>query len=139
MYFYPEKIPLIDISKIKHLKKYTNNTTMLYSSEGLFQIKSGKLLKVHFNDDKNTFKKCIGSTNFICDNSDIIWTPCNKIPYNFKKKEIVVNCYEKGNAKLYLELINDRINHIYFYIKDPSLYGTENDIIDILKCAKNLK
>ena len=133
MHYYPVILPNINKNKLTRFKKYSAETTMLYSDEGLFQVKTGKLYQVHFIDDNNSYKKKIGPVQFICDNSQIKWSPSNKLPYNFVRKDIMVNCYEKNSIKLYIEETNGKPTHIYFYIKDTSLHEIENEIEEILK------
>lgn len=128
MHYYPCILPHINKSNLTKYKKYTASTTMLYSNEGLFQVKSGKLYQVHFKDDASSCKKKIGQTQFICDNSAISWTPSNKLPYDYLRKDITSHCYENGSLKLYIEEYEGKINHIYFFVKDTSIYKIEEEI-----------
>ena len=136
MHYYPLILPYINKSKLEKFKKYTARTTLLYSDEGMFQIKGGKLYQVHFVDDENSFRKKLGSCEFICDDSKIEWTPSNKLPYEFDRRDTINHCYEKGTLKLYIEECEGRIEHIYFYVKDTQIYGIEEDIMEMLSCAK---
>ena len=136
MYFYPTVLPNLNRKKLKSLEKYSSQSTLLYSDEGLFQVKNGKLYQVHFIDDENAKRKNIGTNNFICDNSEIKWTSSNKLPFSFKRKDIMVYCYEKGSVKLYIEEDNEKPSNVYFYVKDESIYGIEDDIAQMMECAK---
>jgi hypothetical protein len=136
MHYYPLILPYINKSKLVKFKKYSAKSTLLYSDEGLFQVKGGKLYQVHFIDDENSFKKKLGTHEFMCDDSKIEWSLCNKLPYEFERRDIINHCYEKGSLKLYLEEFEGNIVNLYFYVKDIQIYGIEDDIIEMLTCAK---
>lgn len=135
MHYYPQILPHVNKSKLEKFKKYSSPTIMLYSNEGLFQVKSGKLYQVHFKDDHNSVEKKIGQNRFVCDNSEIIWTPSNKLPYDYERKDVLLNCYVKGSLKMYVEETKGKVSHVYFYVKDPSLYGIEEEINELLNLA----
>ena len=61
MHYYPTILPHVNKSKLERYKKYSSPTTMLYSNEGMFQVKSGKLYQVHFKDDENSVQKILES------------------------------------------------------------------------------
>ena len=138
MHYYPTILPHVNKSKLERYKKYSSPTTMLYSNEGMFQVKSGKLYQVHFKDDENSVQKNIGKCKVICDNSYITWTPSNKLPYDFIRKDVTVNCYVNGSLKMYIEETDGKVSHLYFYVKDTNIYNIEEEIADMLElCAKS--
>ena len=136
MYFYPTVLSNINKKKLKPLEKYSSRSTMLYSDEGLFQIKNEKIFQVHFIDDVRAKCMKIGDNNFVCDDSEINWTQSNKLPYSFKRKDIMVYCYEKGSVKMYIEEVKDQTNHVYFYVKAQNIYGVEDDIAEMMERGK---
>ena len=109
---------------------------MLYSNEGMFQVKSGKLYQVHFKDDENSVQKKIGNHKFICDNSLITWTPSNKLPYKFIRKDLMLSCYVNGSLKMYIEETEGKVTHLYFYVKDTNIYNIEEEISDMIELMK---
>lgn len=133
MHYYPTILPHVNRSKIEKYKKYSSPTTMLYSNEGLFQVKSGKLYQVHFKDDENSSEKRINGVRFVCDNSEVKWTPSNKLPYHYVRKDITLSCYENGSLKLYIEEEKGKTTHMYFYVKNTNLYGIEEEISEMFK------
>ena len=138
MHYYPTILPHVNKSKLERYKKYSSPTTMLYSNEGMFQVKSGKLYQVHFKDDENSVQKNIGKCKVVCDNSYITWTPSNKLPYDFIRKDITVNCYVNGSLKMYIEECGGNVTHLYFYVKDTNIYNIEEEIGNMLElCAKS--
>ena len=136
MHYYPTILPHVNKSKLEMYKNYSSSTTMLYSNEGLFQVKSGKLYQVHFKDDERYIKKNIGKYKFVCDNSSITWKPSNKLPYEFIRKDIIVNCYVNGSIKMYIEECDGNVSHVYFYVKDSNIYNIEEEISNMVELMK---
>ena len=141
LYYYPTILPpKINKSKLQNLK-YTNFTsytqTILYSDEGIFQIKSGKLYTVHFNDSSSSHKVVINNDEYISDTSDIILSPCQKLPFDFIKKKYDVTSYEKGSIKMIVQEYKNELKHLYFEIKNNNIYGIHDDIKELIKCAKS--
>ena len=134
LYYYPSEIPNhVDKTKLNHISNKTYSTTMLYSNEGMFQIQKGKLYSVHFNDDITSKKIKIDNKEYITDETEIQWKPCNKLPYDFLRKDITVNCYEKGSIKMYLEEFNNCVIHMYFFVKDRNIHGIHEDIQELMR------
>jgi len=134
LYYYPTQIPVsIDKSKLNTLKNHTYTTTLLYSSEGMFQIRKGKLYSVHFEDDNDSKTVKLGDVNYIVDKSNIKWSSVDKLPYDFIRKDTNVTCYEKDSLKFYIEETENKISHMYFFVKDPNFYGINNDIIEFMR------
>lgn len=134
MYYYPVSLPgKINKDKLQAIKETRYKTQMLYSKEGIFQLKKGRLYRVHYTDDCASKKITIGNTKYLCDRSETKLTESYKIPYNFIRKEIAVTCYEVGSVKMYIEEHKDRLSQIYFYVSDSNIYGVENDIQDLMR------
>lgn len=136
-HYYPKQLPFIKKENLNKYKIYSKPSTLLYSDEGLYQVKDAKLYQVHFNDDLDDEIIKIGNIEFVCDNSKIIWSSVNKLPYNFKRRDILVTCYELGSVKMYIEEENNICKHVYFFVKDKNIYGIENDISYLIQCAKS--
>ena len=138
MHYYPFTLPHINLDNLrrKNIKHYKNNLTLLHSSEGHFQVRKGQIFQVHFNDDENSVKKNINGMDFICDSSTVVWTPSNKLPYEFIRKEITETCFELGSVKFYIHDENGKIVHCYFSIKDNQIHDIEEDISHLMKCAQ---
>ncbi len=139
MHYYPSILPHINIDKLrakKNIKCHKSETTMLYSSEGMFQIRKGQLYQVHFHDDENSEKCRINGVDYICDKSKIIWSPSNKLPYDFERRDITELCFERGSVKFYVNLWNGKIIHCFFSIKSLDILDIEQDIAELMACAQ---
>lgn len=141
LYYYPKILPLrinknrLVNSKDTRVSSYTQTT--LYSQEGIYNIKKGKLYTVHFNDSLNSVKNIINNDEYISDTSDIVLSPSQKLPYEFIKQEIMVTVYEKGSVKMVIEEAKDKLMHIYFEVKNNDIYGVHEDINELMKYAKS--
>ena len=141
MYYYPKILPLrinknrLVNSKDTRVSSYTQTT--LYSQEGIYHIKKGKLYTVHFNDSLNSVKNIINNDEYISDTSDIVLSPSQKLPYEFIKQDIMVTVYEKGSVKMVIEEAKDKLMHIYFEVKNNDIYGVHEDINELMKYAKS--
>ena len=134
MYYYPVSLPeKINKDKLQGIKVSNYKTCMLYSSEGIFQIKKGRIYRVHYTDDCSSKKITIGKTKYVCDRSETKWTESHKIPYKFVRKELAVTCYEVGSVKMYIEECKEKVSHIYFYVSESNIYGVENDIQELMR------
>lgn len=136
MYYYPVTIPKVNIMKLKHnpqVKHKTYKTTMLYSNEGIFQIRDNHLFRTYFDDDDTGGEmKKINGVELVWDKTKVHWIPTNKIPYNYEKREISISVFEKPAVKMYVEEYKGRFNHIYFYVKTPGVYGVDEEIAEFL-------
>lgn len=142
MKYYPTLLPYVNIEKLKskNIKSKVSSTTMLYSPEGIFQIRNGQLYQVHFKDALENTKCKIKGVEYIRDDSEIIWTPSSKLPYNFERRDITETCFERGSVKFYVLKNNEqKMTHCYFQIKDPNILDIEKDIGEMmsLACAKS--
>jgi hypothetical protein len=141
LYYYPKVLPLrinknrLVNSKDTRVSSYTQTT--LYSQEGIYHIKKGKLYTVHFNDSLNSVKNIINNDEYISDTSDIVLSPSQKLPYEFIKQDIMVTVYEKGSVKMVIEEAKDKLMHIYFEVKNNDIYGVHEDINELMKYAKS--
>lgn len=134
LYYYPKEFPRqVDKSKLDSMKFHKYNAVMLYSNEGMFQVRNGKIYSVHFQDDTNSKTIILDGLNYVVDKTEIKWTPSEKLPYDFIRKDTSVTCYECGSIKFYIEERNDKVIHMYFFIKDEKIYGVHNDIQDIMR------
>ena len=134
LYYYPSEIPKhVDKTKLDGISNKTYRTTMLYSNEGMFQIQKGKLYSVHFNDDIDSKKITIDNKEYMSDKTEIIWKLCDKLPYEFLRRDINVFCYEKGSIKMYLEESDNSIIHMYFFVKDSNIHGIHDDIQELMR------
>ena len=134
MYYYPVSVPeKINKNKLQGIKVSNYKTSMLYSSEGIFQLKKGRIYRVHYTDDSSSKTIMIGKTKYVCDRSETKWTESHKIPYQFVRKEITATCYEVGSVKMYIEEDKEKVSHIYFYVSDINIYGIENDIQELMR------
>jgi len=141
LYYYPKILPLrinknrLVNSKDTRVSSYTQTT--LYSQEGIYHIKKGKLYTVHFNDSLNSVKNIINNDEYISDTSDIVLSPSQKLPYEFIKQDIMVTVYEKGSVKMVIEEAKDKLMHMYFEVKNNDIYGVHEDINELMKYAKS--
>ena len=141
LYYYPNILPLrinknrLVNSKDTRVSSYTQTT--LYSQEGIYHIKKGKLYTVHFNDSLNSVKNIINNDEYISDTSDIVLSPSQKLPYEFIKQDIMVTVYEKGSVKMVIEEAKDKLMHMYFEVKNNDIYGVHEDINELMKYAKS--
>lgn len=137
MYYYPKILPIINLSKLNEIKHRKSETTMLYSSEGLFQIRKGNLYQVHFLDSIQSEKRKINAVEYICDDSIISWSPSHKLPFEFNRSDIIEFCYEYGSVKFYVHQCEGKIIHAFFYIKDDNIYEIEEDIANLMARAQS--
>ena len=141
LYYYPKVLPLrinknrLVNSKDTRVSSYTQTT--LYSQEGIYHIKKGKLYTVHFNDSLNSVKNIINNDEYISDTSDIVLSPSQKLPYEFIKQDIMVTVYEKGSVKMIIEETKDKFMHMYFEVENNDIYGVHEDINELMKYAKS--
>jgi hypothetical protein len=134
VYYYPVSIPnSIDKKSFTTLKQNTYTSTMLYSNEGIFQIKKNKLYAIHFSDDEYPKNITIDDIKYSTDKTITHMTPCNKLPYDFIEKDILVTCYEVGSVKLYIEEEDDEISNLYFDVKDENIYGIQEDVSNLMR------
>jgi hypothetical protein len=135
MYLHPTTIPQINKKKLDKFKNKNETIVKLYSNEGIYQIKNNKLYKIYYIDDeKSNSNITLNSQHFIVDNSEIKYIYSNKIPFNFKKKTLLITTYETSNCKIIIEEDNNRnILNVYFYVKDPSIYEFKNEIKNFLE------
>jgi hypothetical protein len=139
MHYYPCILPYINTDKLKakkNVKCHKSETTMLYSSEGMFQIRKGQLYQVHFQDDEHSEKRKINGVDYVCDNSNIVWSSCNKLPYDFERRDITELCFERGSVKFYVNECKGKIIHCFFSIKSQNILDIEQDIAELMACAK---
>lgn len=133
LYYYPKEFPrTIDKNKLNTMKYHKYNSIMLYSNEGMFQVRKGKIYSIHFDDDTNSKTIRLENVDYVVDKTEIKWTPSEKLPYEFIRKDTDVTCYECGSVKFYIEESNNKIIHMYFFVKDEKIYGVHNDIQDIM-------
>lgn len=147
LYYYPKVLPLrinknrLVNSKDTRVSSYTQTT--LYSQEGIYHIKKGKLYTVHFNDSLNSVKNIINNDEYISDTSDIVLSLSQKLPYEFIKQDIMVTVYEKGSVKMVIEEAEeakeakDKLMNMYFEVKNNDIYGVHEDINELMKYAKS--
>ena len=141
LYYYPKILPLrinknrLVNSKDTRVSSYTQTT--LYSQEGIYHIKKGKLYTVHFNDSLNSVKNIINNDEYISDTSDIVHSQSQKLPYEFIKQDIMVTVYEKGSVKMIIEEAKDKLMNMYFEVKNNDIYGVHEDINELMKYAKS--
>jgi len=139
MHYYPCILTHINTEKLrakKNVKCHKSETTLLYSSEGMFQLRKGQLYQVHFQDDENSEKRRINGIDYICDKSNIIWTPCNKLPYDFERRDITEICFERGSVKFYINECGGKLVNCFFSIKSQDILDIEEDIAELMACAQ---
>ena len=141
LYYYPKSLPTkINKDRLENLKSIKSSSyteIYLYSNEGIYLIKKNKLYMTHFNDSNNSVKVIINEDEYISDTSDVVLTPCSKLPYSFIKKEMSITSYEKGSIKMILQECNNSLEHIYFEIKNNDIYGIHDDIKELFQYAKS--
>lgn len=134
VYYYPLSFPnAIDKNSLGLFKQHTYLSTMLYSNEGIFKIKKNKLYTIHFIDDNCPINTTIDDITYYIDKSIIQYTLCNKLPYDFIKKDMVVTCYDGGSVKLYIEEKDNEIHQIYFDVKDENIYEIQEEISNLMR------
>lgn len=140
MFYYPDiKLPgNINDSKLQSIDHKCYKITMLYSSEGIFQVKNAKLWSVFYLDDDNNntiTKTTIDNIDYVTDKSDIKFKISNKIPYEFTRRDLNITEYSKGSVTLYIErtIGDDKVTNLYFNIKNQNIYGIHDDIKELMR------
>lgn len=140
VFYYPVTIPeFINKNKLNVENHNSYNVIMMYSEEGIFEVKKDKLSAIHFIDDEQSRSLVIDSIKYRVDNSILKRKRCNKIPHKYIQKNIVVTCYQVGSVKLYIEEGRDdgKISQLYFVVRDDSVYGIHDDIQELMRKVLN--
>jgi len=140
VFYYPITIPeFINKNKLNIENHSTYNVIMMYSVEGIFEVKKDKLSAIHFIDDEQSRIMVIDNIKYRTDNSKIKRKKCNKLPHKYIQKNIVVTCYQKGSVGLYIEMSPDdgKISQLYFVVRDDNIYGIHDDIQELMRKVLN--
>lgn len=134
---------LLNLSHVNSIQEHLvseKESHLIYSNEGLFEIKGDKIYKKKIVDE-NTEKNKIDNHEIILDKSRIKNTyTVSQIPYNHIFKKMLIKTYslrDKSRIKLIIEMNEDKIEDIYLSTQELLLtHSLKEDILTFLSVLK---